>query len=184
MKRSVEAIILIAVVALCAGVGFRADPVAGQAEESLVPPDPHPTNQFTRLNPGYRSRAGQSYESQLPEASASFRRHCKLEDGADVRVRDLLRGYIYRWLDAYIEAGGSTSDGTKQAEQWLDLQVAKAFGTKVQRPLEAWKTAADNPLAFLFRPHPSTVMDSQGPISRPEDRFGPGPQSVRPAETR
>ncbi len=163
MKRSFEALIVLAAIAVA--MTWNGSPTGGQASaarppvsehsaESLVPPDPNIRNRFSEINPGYRQRAGKSYEEHLPKASASLREVCQLGQEYDSRAQDLLQGYIYRWLDAFVEAGGTRSELTEQAEAWLDAQVVASFGEAAREPYEGWKSDDDNPLAFLFLPPP------------------------------
>jgi hypothetical protein len=124
----------------------------GAEPDSLIPPDPGFSNGFALSNPGYRKRAADSYEhSYFPVALAQLGRATGLPEP---ELRRLLQGFVYRWLDRYVEREGHMStDDLQDVVGWLDTQVAHALGSKPTGSYQRWKASADNPLAFLFRAH-------------------------------
>jgi hypothetical protein len=119
-----------------------------------VPPDPKVDNTFARLNPGYRTRAGQFYEKDyLPQALAALQRGARLTPAQLPRARATVRVFLYRWLDAYVAAGGQQTDsGCSEQVAWLDRQFASWLEAAQLEGYQRWKSDPDNALGFLFRP--------------------------------
>lgn len=120
--------------------------------DSLVPPDPGFTNSFAQSNPGYRKRAAASYEkTYFPAALTQLVRATGLPEA---ELRPVLQGFVYRWLDSYVEGEGHMSaDDLQLVVDWLDAQVRERLGSKPDGSYQRWKTSSDNPLGFLFRVH-------------------------------
>lgn len=121
--------------------------------DSLIPPDPGVANGFARSNPGYRKRAAESYEkSYFPAALVQLRRATGLSEAELQRV---LQGFVYRWLDRYVELEGHMpADDLAAVVGWLDGQMRERLHPKPTGSYERWKASPDNTLAFLFRVHP------------------------------
>lgn len=162
MRKSFEVLILLALVAFLgqSGVGQSADkPHLPDGPQTYVPPDPAHHNRFTETNPGYRTRAGRSYEENyLVEAAQSLANDCQFDEGELEQAQAILRGYIYRWLDAFVEAGGTRSELTLQAEEWLDQEFVRSFGQDHSPTFATWKTSPENTLAFLFLAPPPNSL--------------------------
>lgn len=120
--------------------------------DSLIPPDPGFSNGFAQSNPGYRKRAAESYETTyFPVALTQLGRATGLPEA---QLRRVLQGFVYRWLDRYVEREGHmSSDDLQDVVAWLDAQMAEQLGSKPTGSYQRWKASADNPLAFLFRVH-------------------------------
>jgi len=123
--------------------------------DSLIPPDPQIVNGFAQSNPGYRKRAADSYEqTYFPVALAQLGRATGLPEP---ELRRVLQGFVYRWLDRYVECSGRMAEGDlEEMVGWLDAQVKQRLGSKPTGAYDRWKRSADNPLGFLFRVHTSS----------------------------
>jgi hypothetical protein len=125
----------------------------GSPQELLnfVPPDPHHSNSFSQSNPDYRTRAGGFYEeTYIDEAASALCAESGIDDSQEDLVRALLRGYVYRWLDAYVEGSGRRSELTDQEERWLDEQIPVVLGESAEVGYLRWKRSPENSLGFLF----------------------------------
>lgn len=120
--------------------------------ESLIPADPGFSNGFAQSNPGYRRRAADSYErTYFPVALTQLEHATGL---SQVELRRVLQGFVYRWLDRYVEREGHmNSDDLQDVVGWLDRAMSERLGPKPAGPYQRWKASADNPLGFLFRVH-------------------------------
>lgn len=120
--------------------------------DSLVPPDPGYTNAFATSNPGYRRRAAESYErTYFPTALHQLVRATALPEA---ELRELLQGFVYRWLDSYVgQEGHMGADQLQESVDWLDGEMRQRLGSRPDGAYQRWKGSADNPLAFLFRVH-------------------------------
>ena len=114
-----------------------------------------PGARFRELNPGYRERAGRSYEeSNLEPASASL---AKVVDVPGFTVADaavVLKAVIYDFLDVVVETGGEMSRAAHGAVlAKADAAMKKRLGDEAAfGRWKQWRDSADrglNPLAFL-----------------------------------
>ena len=122
--------------------------------DSLIPPDPQVVNAFAQSNPGYRKRAADSYEQgYFPTALEQLERATGL---SKPDLRRVLQGFVYRWLDRYVERSGRMTAGDlEEMVGWLDGQIKQRLGSKPMGAYDRWKRSADNTLGFLFRVHTS-----------------------------
>lgn len=103
-------------------------------------------------NPGYRKRAAEGYEkAYFPAALAQLERATGLPQDD---LRPVLSGFVYRWLDRYVEREGHMgNDDLQEVVAWLDREMKERLGSRPEGSYQRWKTSADNPLGFLFRVH-------------------------------
>lgn len=115
-------------------------------------------NEFSRANPGYRERAGAFYEKEhLGKAVEQLAEMAELNEQERTQAREILRQFIYDWLDTYVR-----NDGRMPEEERGKLVAAmdEKFGAKLETARFAalylrWRkdaTGAKNTLAFLMRP--------------------------------
>ncbi len=130
-------------------------------------------NRFQELNPGYRERAGASYEKQyLPGAATSLWRAVKLERFTEEEAAKSLRRFIYDWLDAYVEGGGAMSRSAHAGVlKRADDRMRQSFDDESAfKRWIAWRsepTGRDNPLAFIM--HPDFAVGLPVQLSLPGD---------------
>jgi hypothetical protein len=113
-----------------------------------------PKERFLADNPGYKARATEFYSHQyLPGAVRSMVKAIQSPAFRDADATQALRLLIGNFLDCWIEAGGTITDGNREeVVAVMDLQVKrivkddKAF----DRYLRWRRNSADNPLAFLM----------------------------------
>lgn len=126
--------------------------------DSLIPPDPHIVNGFARSNPDYRYRAAQSYEkAHFPKALALLRNRAELAESSEPWLRNILQGFVYRWLDCYVlREGKMPRADLTETRGWLDAQMRLHLSPCQFRAYQGWCESPDNPLEFLFLTHSSS----------------------------
>ena len=119
------------------------------------------TNTFLRDNPDYRQRAGKHYETKyLPETIEQLKVVADLNKQQVVVARNILKEFIYDWLDTYIEAEGGTHELSAEAH----ASVVEIMDSRMRRELPEiqydkyldWRKGDppnSNALAFIMRPY-------------------------------
>jgi ABC-type transport system substrate-binding protein len=115
-----------------------------------------PDNAFTKSNPGYVERAGKFYEQKyLPDAARQLAEHAGLTTEEKGVAQELLRKFIYDWLDAYVtDAGKMRPESMEAVLRATDDGFRKRLDAPKFKRYLAWRknpTGANNALAFLFR---------------------------------
>ncbi|MBT9586674.1 hypothetical protein IV102_25250 [bacterium] len=130
----------------------------GADPDSLIPPDPHTVNGFSRSNPDYRYRAAHSYEqAYFPKALASLRQRASLGESSEPMLRIILQGFTYRWLDRYVlREGKMPRADLTETMAWMDSQMSRYLSPKQFSGYQGWCHSPDNPMAFLFLVHTSS----------------------------
>ncbi len=130
----------------------------GAEPGSLIPPDPHIVNGFSRSNPDYRYRAAQSYEkAYFPKALTLLRHRASLSESSEPWLRRILQGYVYRWLDRYVlREGKMPQSDLAETRAWLDAQMSPHLSPHQFEAYHGWCQSPDNPLGFLFLTHSSS----------------------------
>ena len=115
-------------------------------------------NPFQEHNPDYRTRAGTFYEkAYLPGATKGLICVFAPQEMSEKRARQILRQFIYTFLDQYIADGGAiTRRNHARILARLDSRVKElADGPSILKNYEAWKSGSSkkfpNPLAFLTK---------------------------------
>jgi hypothetical protein len=132
---------------------LEAPPVSDAARPAI----PARRKSVREQNPGYRERAGTSYENTaLPGSTASLAKavnHPRLPEGM---AREILKEFIYNYLDLYLDRNGALTraEQARLLEQ-VDQRVRDTVGDEAafQRYL-TWRKESgreENPLEFLFR---------------------------------
>jgi hypothetical protein len=110
-------------------------------------------NEFSRLNPLFKQRAGVFYEAKYVGPSAmALIRDAQVEPEQMVGVMDSLRAFVYEYLDAMVRGNGTTSSADHaKCMARLDKRFEDLFPTKKQRALyRVWRDSEDNTLGFLM----------------------------------
>lgn len=115
-------------------------------------------NPFQEHNPDYRTRAGTFYEkAYLPGATKGLICVFAPQELSEKKARQILRQFIYNFLDQYIADGGAiTRRNHARILARLDSRVKElADGPSILKNYEAWKSGSSgkfpNPLAFLTK---------------------------------
>ncbi len=110
-----------------------------------------PINSGMQSNPGYKARAGGSYEEHhLAKATSQLVETARIGSQYEV-VRCAITIHIYDWLDAYCR-NNMERDDAKQKDLMaaLDERLLPLIAPEHHAAYESWK--ASNPLNFLMTP--------------------------------
>lgn len=110
-------------------------------------------NEFNRLNPFYKQRAGAYYDYTYVAPSAeALIRIAQIRPEQMPGTLDALRAFVYEWLDAYVRGDGSIS--RVQLETCIarmDERFDLLLDSPVQRKLYGvWRDDDSNQLRFLM----------------------------------
>ena len=112
-------------------------------------------NDFTRLNPYYKQRAGTFYETEyLGFSAAKLFKLLDLENRKRVGALDILRGFIYDWLDLDVRDNGRISaDHHTEAVTAMNSKFRRLLSPLQYEIYEAWRDDGSgevNRLHFLI----------------------------------
>ena len=137
-------------------------------------------NEFTKLNPDYKERAGSFYERKyLPDSAEYLFEVCSIDPKLHPYVMEILRAFIYDWVDAYMRGNGRMSEDvrapivTKMEERLLALLDA---GQRAQFPAWRYTKTGKNKLKFIMGDGPKKLPSEQAGAGEPATRPKPKPE--------
>lgn len=123
---------------------------------------------FSELNPHYKERAGAFYDIKYvsPSAEALF----KIADVRPEQMREtlnILRAFVYEWLDAYVEGNGSILEAqVQECIRKMDSRFDALFDDLQRKQYRIWRDDASgkhNQLRFLMSPSGAEEQDNAQP---------------------
>jgi hypothetical protein len=114
-------------------------------------------NSFTKLNPYYKQGAGTFYETEyLGFSAAKLFKLLDLEHAKRVGALDILRGFIYDWLDFHVRDNGRIiPEHCTEAVKAMDAKFRKLVSPLQYKIYEVWRDDGSgevNTLYFLIHP--------------------------------
>jgi hypothetical protein len=148
------------VIAICTSAAFT-----GHAETRIEQLPEVPTfsvnngpvdveNSFTASNPYFKQRAGTFYETEyLGFSAAKLFKILDLENGKRVGALDILRGFIYDWLDFQVRDNGRiTAEHHAEALNAMNAKFQRLLSPLQFELYEVWREDGTvNSLLFLIR---------------------------------
>ncbi len=112
-------------------------------------------NAFTKLNPYYKQRAGTYYETEyLGFSAAKLFTLLDLDNAKRVGALDILRGFIYEWLDFTVRDNGRiTAEHCEEAVKSMNGKFQRLLSPQQFKIYESWRddgTGEVNTLYFLI----------------------------------
>lgn len=133
----------------------KSQTIAAAADK--YPSDTRPvqaTNEFASLNPGYKQRAGLSYEKEyLPTAVDQLAKCVNLEPPQKKITTQILRSFIYDFLTVKVRDNGQvTPDHLKAAITAMDEKFANELSKEQFDAYTQWRDdiGGGNALGFLM----------------------------------
>jgi hypothetical protein len=113
-------------------------------------------NSFTKLNPYYKQRAGTHYETEnLGFSAGKLFKLLDLEPARRVGALDIIRGYIYDWLDSNVRDNGRiTAEHCADALNAMNSKFGRLLTPFQYKIYGLWRdddTGEVNTLSFLIR---------------------------------
>lgn len=123
-------------------------------------------NSLTKLNPFYKQQAGTYYETEyLGAAAANLFERLDLEWEKRVGALDILRGFIYDWLDFYVRDNGQIkAKHQAAATESMNAKFRTLLTTDQYKLYETWRQdrGGGNALAFLIHYDGEAVLRREG----------------------
>jgi hypothetical protein len=162
----------IILIAICATAVFTAN-----AETRIEPLPEVPTfpvnngpvdveNSFTKLNPFYKQRAGTYYETEyLGFSAAKLFKLLDLDNAKRVGALDILRGFIYEWLDFDVRDNGRiTAEHCEEAVNSMNRKFERLLSPLQFKIYQVWRdddTGEVNTLHFLIHYDAKAVAERE-----------------------
>ena len=123
-------------------------------------------NLFAKQNPYHKQRAGTFYETEyLGFSAAKLIELLELDDAKRVGALDILRGFIYEWLDFKVRDNGRiTAEHHEEAVRSMDGKFERLLSTLEFKYYQVWRddrTGKLNTLSFLIHYDAKTLAESE-----------------------
>ncbi len=123
-------------------------------------------NDYTKQDPYYKQRAGTFYETEyLGFSAAKLFKLLDLENRKRVGALDILRGFIYDWLDFCVRDGGRiTAEHHTEAATAMDAKFRRLLTPLQYKIYEVWRddgTREVNTLYFLIHYDAKAVAERE-----------------------
>ena len=123
-------------------------------------------NSFTKLNPYYKQRAGTFYETEyLGFSAAKLFKLLDLDNAKRVGALDILRGFIYEWLDFNVRDNGRiTTEHCEEAVKSMNSKFERLLSPLQFKVYQVWRddgTGEVNTLYFLIHYDAKAVAERE-----------------------
>jgi hypothetical protein len=123
-------------------------------------------NSFTKANPYYKQRAGTFYETEyLGFSAAKLFELLDLDSAKRVGALDILRGFIYEWLDFSVRDNGRiTAEHCEEAVKSMNSKFKTLLSPLELKIYQAWRddgTGEVNKLYFLIHYDAKAVAERE-----------------------
>lgn len=146
----------------CVNLSLRAEP---PKRVEIDFESPAVDNDFSKSNPDYKQRAGSFYERKYLSGSAEYLFEvCSIEARQHPYVMEILRAYIYEWMDAYIKGDGKVSkEALSPIIHQMDTRLLDLMDERQREQFSTWRYSktGKNKLKFIMGDDPELPISEQ-----------------------